>query len=72
MSNKLTFEFMQDTLERIAVEYPSVCQCRCRCSTKGQNAACSSCEITLLLAEFQDRADSDSLLEQLARRNVTT
>ena len=68
MSNKLTFEFMRDTLERIASEYPSVCQCRCRCSTKGANAACSSCEITFLLAEFQDRVESDTLLDQAARR----
>lgn len=66
-SKKLTFEFMKDTLERIAAEYPSVCQCRCHC--KGANSACSSCEITFLLSEFQELADSDSLLDQLARRD---
>lgn len=64
-SKKLTFDYMKDTLERIAAEYPSVvtpCECGPRC-------ACPKCEITFLLDEFLGLVEGDSLLDQLARRD---
>lgn len=44
-----TVLYLEDLLDRIAVEYPSVVE-PCACPPGG---SCSSCEITFLLDEYQ-------------------